>query len=246
MKCPHCLQGFHSKPNYISTKRPQEPTHDPFEQGSNDGWALSWEYCPGCPEPIVRLHHGYLLSGPLPAAGGTIFAGEPDVTILAHPKGVCRELAPEGVPDHVAQDYKEACLILNDSPQASAALSRRLLQTIIREEADVKPEKKNDLYYEIEALLESRQLPTHLAEDVGTIRIIGNFAAHPKKSKNTGEIVKVDWAEADWSLRVLMGLFDFYYVQPARSKADREALQAKAAETGGAKIQQPPEEPEDE
>jgi hypothetical protein len=42
---------------------------------------------------------------------------------------------PSEVPPEFANDYKEACLIIANSPKASAALSRRCLQNILREKA---------------------------------------------------------------------------------------------------------------
>ena len=63
-------------------------------------------------------------------------------------------------------------------------------------------------------------------------RNIGNFAAHPIKSTNSGEIVEVELGEAEWTLDVLEGLFDFYFVQPAQIQAKKEALNKKLAEAG--------------
>ena len=133
------------------------------------------------------------------------------------------------MPDVFAQDYKEACLVFVDSPKASAALSRRCLQHLLREKAGV---KKSDLSTEIDEVLQMKQLPTHLAEDVDAIRHLGNFAAHPIKSTNTGEVVDVEPGEAEWLLGLLEGLFDFYFVQPAISKRKRDALNAKLKDAG--------------
>src|SRR4030088_3523806 len=106
-------------------------------------------------------------------------------------------------------------MVLADSPKASAALSRRCLQTILREHARVKPQ---DLSKEIDEVLASKQLPTHLANDIDAVRHYGNFAAHPIKSTSSGEIFSVEPGEAEWQLDLLEGLFDFYFVGPAESK----------------------------
>ncbi|MGA9972020.1 MAG: hypothetical protein WA757_14400 [Candidatus Acidiferrales bacterium] len=66
---------------------------------------------------------------------------------------------------------------------------------------------------------------THLPHD------IGNFAAHPIKSKQTGEIVAVEPGEAEWNLDVLESLFDFYF-QPAILKEKKDALNKRLAEAG--------------
>lgn len=71
-----------------------------------------------------------------------------------------------------------------------------------------------------------------LAESVDAIRNIGNFAAHPMKSTSTGEIVEVGPGEAEWILDVIEALFDFYFVQPAKLKAKRDALNSKLHDLG--------------
>jgi len=48
--------------------------------------------------------------------------------VMIYPRTGGRNPAPQEVDDFIAEDYNEACLILNDSPKASAALSRRCLQ----------------------------------------------------------------------------------------------------------------------
>jgi hypothetical protein len=126
--------------------------------------------------------------------------------------------------------------VLQDSPKASAALSRRCLQHILHEKANV---KEGNLSQEIQKVLDSKQLPTHLAESLDAVRIVGNFAAHPQKSTHTGEIQDVELGEADWSLDVIEHLLDFYFVQPARSKLKRAALDAKLQAAGKPPMKKP-------
>ena len=80
--------------------------------------------------------------------------------------------------------------------------------------------------------MDSKTLPTYLSDSIDAIRHIGNFAAHPLKSKSTGEIVEVEVGEAEWNLDILESLFDFYYVQPDIVKNKRDALNAKLGEVG--------------
>jgi hypothetical protein len=140
------------------------------------------------------------------------------------------------VPIKFSLDYTEACLVLADSEKASAALSRRCLQHLLREKLKV---KRGDLATEIQQVLDARSLPTHLAEDLDAIRNIGNFAAHPLKSTNTGEVVDVEPHEAEWLLTVLEGLFDFCFVQPARAQAKRDALNLKLQAIGKPPMKSP-------
>jgi Domain of unknown function (DUF4145) len=145
------------------------------------------------------------------------------------PKGSSRPPCAKEVPEHLANDYSEAYLVIPDSAKASAALSRRCLQALLREAAKVKP---SDLSNEIQQVLDSKTLPSYMAESIDAVRNIGNFAAHPMKSQHTGDILDVEPGEAEWNLEVLESLFDFYFVQPAILKGKRAALDAKLSEAG--------------
>jgi hypothetical protein len=65
---------------------------------------------------------------------------------IVHPKAIIRAPLPAELPDSFAEDYREACLVLTDSENASAAISRRCLQNLLRENAGV---RKGDLNSEI-------------------------------------------------------------------------------------------------
>ncbi|HYZ71467.1 MAG TPA: DUF4145 domain-containing protein [Chthoniobacterales bacterium] len=116
-------------------------------------------------------------------------------------------------------------------------MSRRGVQNLLREEAKT---NKKDLADQIQEVLDSGKLPSYLAENIDAIRNIGNFAAHPIKSTNTGEIVDVEPGEAEWTLDVLEELFDFYIVQPAKAKAKRDALNQKLQDAKKPPLKQPP------
>jgi hypothetical protein len=145
----------------------------------------------------------------------------------------CREttdrLLPAEVPETFANEFYEAVRVLALSPKSSAALARRSLQELLREKAGV---RESTLDAEIQKVLDSRSLPSYFADAIDAIRVIGNFAAHPIKSKNTGEIIPVEPGEAEWLLDVIEGLFDFYFVQPIRLQARRDALNEKLRAAG--------------
>jgi hypothetical protein len=145
------------------------------------------------------------------------------------PRGTARSTLPSVVEEKFAADYREACTVLADSPKASAALSRRCLQLLLREKGNV---KKGDLNSEIEQILNSKSLGSNLAGAIDAIRVIGNFAAHPMKSTNTGEIIDVEPGEAEWLLDTLEKLFDFYFVEPARLAKNRDEVNAKLKDAG--------------
>lgn len=207
MKCPHCLNSYH--PQLMSYELGQD--QDYF-------WRLFLQTCPSCNKHIMELK-AYM------NRDSRVIVS----SFLVYPKAISRAPLSTDVPDEFAKDYKEACLVIADSPKASAALSRRCLQNILRGKAGV---KKSDLSKEIEEVLQSKQLPSHLAQAIDAVRNIGAFAAHPIKSTNTGEIVDVEPGEAEWLLDVLEGLFDFYFVQPAELARKREALNKKLTDAG--------------
>jgi hypothetical protein len=206
MKCPHCLNSYH----------PQTETHN--LGADKDGfWKSNWQKCPSCGKFIIYLNRYHN------DRGGLIDG------FLAYPKTISRTPLSSDVPGEFAKDYKEACSVIADSPKASAALSRRCLQNILREKAKVKPQ---DLSKEIDEVLLSKQLPSYLAEGIDAVRNIGNFAAHPMKSTNTGEVVDVEPGEAEWLLDLLEGLFDFYFISPAELQRKKGELNKKLADAG--------------
>lgn len=148
---------------------------------------------------------------------------------LIYPKNFTRKPIDAGIPKQFAEDYEEAAEILPISPKASAALSRRCLQHILREVGGF---KARDLNTEIQMAIDSGKLPSHITESIDAIRNIGNFAAHPLKSTNTAEVLPVEPGEAEWALDVLDFLFDFYFIQPELARKRRDALNAKLAEAG--------------
>ncbi len=119
--------------------------------------------------------------------------------------------------------------MLADSPKSAAALGRRCLQQLLRDKAST---TSKDLADQIQEVLNSKALPSHLSEAIDAIRHIGNFAAHPIKSKSTGEIVPVELGEAEWTLNTLEQLFDFYFDQPAKTQSLRDALNLKLKDAG--------------
>ena len=91
---------------------------------------------------------------------------------------------------------------------------------------------QGNLADEIQAVIDSDKLPSDLTESIDAIRNVGNFAAHPMKSIQSGEILDVEPGEAEWTLDVLEELFDFYFVRPEQRRKKREALDLKLKEAG--------------
>ena len=218
MKCPHCRVEFRAD---LST--------DYIGSDVDGHWAIISMKCPNekCDRLILQLVNG---EASFTANKMRFIAMETiEKQFFVYPKTSSRPPCPSEVPLKYSVDYGESCLVLSDSPKASAALSRRCLQNMLRDVAGVKPSTLND---EIEEILNRGNLPSHIADSIDGVRNIGNFAAHPIKSRETGEILDVEPGEAEWNLDVLESLFDFYFVQPAKTKAKKDALNKKLKAAG--------------
>ena len=209
MKCPHCLTDFHDK------------RHQTELQSDKEGlWQIYSYKCSAC-----EKHSLYLVNYNMPGTGGIKVLSKQ----LIRPKGTNRPPVPIEVPTNIAEDYTEACLVLADSAKASAALSRRCLQNIIREYLKV---KKRDLNAEIQEVIDQGRFSSEILDSIDYLRNIGNFAAHPVKSKSTGEIVEVESEEAEWTLEVLEMIFDYQFVKPTLIQKKRETMNKKLKDAG--------------
>ena len=187
---------------------------------------LLYEICPACEKIILKLVAG---SPTFDNGARLIGVNAPHSVFLAYPRTATWAPCPTEVPAAFAEDYRESCLVLADSPKASAALSRRCLQNVLRGVAKVKP---GNLADEIQQVIDSGKLPSYLVESIDAIRNIGNFAAHPMKSQKSGEILPIEPGEAEWNLDTLEAVFDFYFVQPEVIRKKREALDKKLKDAG--------------
>lgn len=105
---------------------------------------------------------------------------------------------PSYIPQSIRDDYNEACLILTSSPKASATLSRRCLQGMIRDFWGV---KCPTLKAEIDSI--QPKLDPVVWQAIEAVRKVGNIGAHMEKDINV--IIDVEPKEAE----LLIGLIEF-------------------------------------
>lgn len=209
MLCPHCRNHFHDNVNsgYIEWER------------KLTGYAFETSKCPNCKQFTIEL----LVDTSLV---------EPPRKRRVFPRNSSRPPAPDAVPPDVADDYSEACLVLTDSPKASAALARRCLQSILHSQGY----KGRDLAQEVDLICNEtdpeKVIPRALRETIDMIRHFGNFSAHPITDKTSLQVIAVEPQEAETCLDVLEALFDHFYVQPALLTVKREALNQKLVAAG--------------
>lgn len=138
---------------------------------------------------------------------------------------------PDYIPAPIRQDYEEACLIRSLSPKASATLSRRCLQGIIRDFWNITKPRLVDEINELQGKIDSTTWKA-----IDAIRSIGNIGAHMEKDINL--IVDVDPEEADLLIHLIEVLLAEWYIR--RYERDEHmqkvisAAQAKVAVKNGA------------
>ena len=219
-KCPHCSTAINIEWEETSTFLDLESD----ERGAD----ILVGQCPECGELIVILRRGSVSKSEFPH----LVSIESEQVV--YPAFTIRPVELE-FSEPYRNDFAEACAVLNISPKASAALSRRILQTILHQELGI---NRRSLAQEIEEFISRPDIPAHLSKAVDAIRNVGNFAAHPLKDTHTGQIVDVEPGEADWLLDVLEALFDFVFVQPKRLEERRKRLNEKLQKLGKPPMQE--------
>ncbi len=220
MICPHCNCNFWEDWTDSDTL---------VWNDENIGQGIQHTACPNCNRLIVKVYEGKV------NVHGEVFEINDDDELpvdysefLVYPNQSKLEL-PEEIPEKYKADYIEAMAVVEISPKASAAISRRLLQNLLQDELGI---KGTNLSRQIDTFLETPNIPSHLSKSVDAIRNIGNFAAHPNKETKTGELINVEPGEADWLLEVLLSLFDFQFIQPKRIEKRRNDLNTKLRSMG--------------
>ena len=172
-----------------------------------------------CPNPEckryslkITLNNGFLRSGN--RHHGNEILGEWQLI----PQSMAQTI-PDFVPQVIIDDYNEACLICNLSPKASATLSRRCLQGIIR---DVFKISKRRLIDEINEIKDKIDVPTWKA--INGIRKIGNIGAHMEKEIDL--IIDVDENEAEILIKLIEILIHQWYIVPH----DRDKMLSRVVE----------------
>ncbi len=221
MKCPHCSVSIHAA--WISG--------DIVHSGVGiDEVKWGWEQmqCPDCHETIVRVGWYYFKHSS--DLGGWGFVC--DDYMFVYPRSTRREPIGPGVPWELLSDYQEACDVLSISAKASAALSRRVLQSIL----DQQGYTGRNLATQIDNLLNetdsNKALPSSLKRTVDAIRNFGNFSAHPVTDVTSLQIIDVEPQECEWCLGIVEQLFDHYYVRPTADAKRLVDLNAKLAQAG--------------
>ena len=106
----------------------------------------------------------------------------------------------------IRSDYEEASAILHLSPKASATLSSRCLQGMIRDFFQI---SKSNLFEEINAIKD--KIPADQWAVLDGVRRIGNIGAHMEKDINL--IVDIEPDEAQKLIKLIELLLQQWYIE---------------------------------
>lgn len=121
---------------------------------------------------------------------------------------------PNYIPKEIREDYEEACQILKYSPNASATLARRCLQSAIR---DFYRTNGKSLYNEIVTV--KKEIPENEYKAIDVIRTVGNLVAH--KEKDAATVWDIEPKHAELLIQILDEIVVQWYVD-RHVKAERE------------------------
>jgi hypothetical protein len=145
---------------------------------------------------------------------------------------------PDFIPQPLRDDYNEACAIRDRSPKASATLTRRCLQGLIRDFCGISGKRLIDEINRLRTAVEEGKAPAGVQPDaveaIDHVRGIGNIGAHMEADINV--IVDVDPGEAQALIELVELLFLEWYVarnqrQAGLSKLKGIAIDKKAQKT---------------
>ena len=208
--CPYCGMVM-SISSHTNTKR--TASFDGFTNNANgyspSSLCLDFYNCPNCNEYTISVEG--------------LGDGVTDVSMQIRPNSLARKF-PSYIPKAIRSDYEEACAIVSLSPKASATLSRRCLQGMIRDFHGI---KKNTLYDEISALKDT--IDPSLWSSLDSLRQLGNIGAHMEKDTNL--IVDIDPDEAQTLIKLIELLMKEWYI----NRHEREELLSSIVETNRTK-----------
>lgn len=197
MECPHCESEYAATPHFFA-----------LGEDRDGSWQISNVRCPSCDRLIISL------------------CNKEGSTYPVWPQSSTRPRLSADVPPEYANEYLAACQVLVHSPEASAALSRRLLHTLLAAEAGAGHGPLTD---QIRQAIVSSGLPPYLKQALQTLSRVAHLQTDSPKSLRPEALSPVEPGEAEWLLDVLQPMLDLFFVQPARMQRKQDRLEEKIA-----------------
>lgn len=205
-QCPFCSSSMAISDDTLCKRNVSFESSDGYEysrgvsENTYSNIELSFYKCPNCNRYTV------FAKGVGPSVK--------DINTILKPQSLAKQF-PDYIPKAIRQDYEEACAIVNLSPKASATLSRRCLQGIIRDFWGIKETNLSKAIGELED-----KIPATQWRVIDGVRRIGNIGAHMEKDINL--IVDIDPDEAQKLIKLIEHLLEQWYI----SRHEQELLYA--------------------
>lgn len=215
--CPFCQQIMSINYDTTRTRRPNfsyidlNSTHSTYSP-SKETVDITFHKCPNCNKISI------VLKG--------VGSDTEDIFIPVYPQSLAKQF-PSYIPLQLRQDYEEAYAIANLSPKASATLSRRCLQGMIRDFWGITDNKLADAIKKLET-----RIPASQWKAIDSIRKLGNIGAHMEKDINL--IVDIEPDEATILLKLIELLMEKWYI----NRSEEEQLCAEIISISDAKQEQ--------
>lgn len=198
--CPFCSSKFViTRESHTAFKTLFIGNGVPYRRGVDDLDELSVRHykCPNCEEISIQIEGiGKKVEG---------------IKIPVRPRSLAKKF-PSYIPEAIRNDYEEAYLILHLSPRASATLSRRCLQGMIRDFWSVSGKK--NLYQEITEIQD--RVKPEISRVLKGLKDLGNIGAHMEKDINL--IIEIDPDEAEKLLKLIEYLMKEWYINRYESE----------------------------
>ena len=199
--CPYCnmIMSISPETQRIQTPSFEHYTHPTLDRAAYDDSCLQLTFykCPNCGQYTIT-------------ANGIGDKVKDIKNLHIRPQSFAKQF-PKYIPETIRQDYEEACAIVNLSPKASATLSRRCLQGMIRDFWKI---SKSSLYEEITAL--NGKIPVDLWDSINSLRQLGNIGAHMEKDTNI--IIDIEPNEASALIQLIEHLMKEWYINREERK----------------------------
>lgn len=201
-QCPYCSMVMSISDLTLSEQTPSfrysiaRSWNGDGTPSDNSTLKISFYKCPNCGQYTIKVNG--------------IGTAVKDINTPIRPLSFAKQY-PEYIPKAIRQDYEEACAIVTLSPKASATLSRRCLQGMIRDFWGI---TKSTLYKEIDELKD--KIPADLWSSIDALRQLGNIGAHMEK--DTDVIVDIDPNEADSLIKLIELLMKEWYINREERK----------------------------
>lgn len=213
--CPHCERHV-----TITEDRFSQGQHKLFIENADGPRTLASHFYV-CPNPeCKKLTLTAALHVRISSSGSSVLGALVERWDLI--PGSSAKTFPSYIPAAILADYKEACLIRSLSPKASATLSRRCLQGILRDFWAVRPGRLVDEIVQIKDKIDPLTW-----DAIDSLRKIGNIGAHMEKDIDL--IVEVDPQEAELLIGLVETLLRDWYITREERKARMSALVSAAA-----------------